>query len=155
MRDGPQKGWSQTANWLAGGPQEGGPLADSARHLNEKGKPEPARPRPRPPEISTCCGLSRPRRRRRPPGVEFAAVPHMAVTVVRQRQSSRFCNTGEKRRMTALRRQRDAYSSPQTQRERKNRVHQACTESGLGRHRHGLVPSLYRAACRPRASHLP
>ena len=37
------------------------------------------RPRPRPPEISTCCGLSRPRRRRRPPGVKFVVVLYKAA----------------------------------------------------------------------------
>ena len=37
------------------------------------------RPRPRPPEIGTCCGLSRPRRRRRPPGVQFVVVLYKAA----------------------------------------------------------------------------
>ena len=37
------------------------------------------RPRPRPPEISTRRGLSRPRRRRRPPGVQFVAVLYKAA----------------------------------------------------------------------------
>ena len=37
------------------------------------------RPRPRPPEIGTCCGLSRPRRRRKAAGHEFPVILYMAA----------------------------------------------------------------------------
>ena len=115
------------------------------------------RPRPRPPEISTCCGLSRPRRRRKAaghPGYSLYGRPSPCQLSRLSRPRAVVYSRGLLSARVALV-PYDAAITGRAVRDRRLQSARVGLAGSLRQRRHGFAPALHRAAYCLRASPLP